>query len=99
MRRGSTPTHVFTVDLDLTDANIYVSYEQDGRVIIEKTGEDLTVTPNSVTTSLTQEDTLSFHPGEVLIQLRYVKPSGEADASNILRAQFERIIKDGVIYP
>ena len=97
MRRGSTPTNTFKVDLDLTEAVIYVSYEQDGRVVLEKTGDDLVVTPTEISCFLTQEDTLAFRPGEVSIQLRYVLPSGLADASNIIRAQFERIIKDGVI--
>jgi len=97
MRRGSTPKNTFKVDLDLTEAVVFVSYEQDGQVIVEKTGEDLTITPNEITCILTQEDTLAFRPGEVNIQLRYVMTDGTADASNIIRAQVESIIKDGVI--
>lgn len=97
MRRGSTPTNTFTVEIDLTGATLFVSYEQNGRVVLEKTGDDLTVTAKSITLELTQEDTLSFVPGEVLIQIRYVFPNGAADASNIIRTSFERIIKDGVI--
>lgn len=99
MRRGSTPTNTFTVDIDLTGATLFVSYEQMGKVIVEKTGEDLTVTSTSISLSLSQEETLRFKPGEVLIQIRYVFPSGAADASNIIRTTAERIIKDGVIEP
>jgi len=99
MRRGSTPTNVFLVDLDLTAATVFVSYEQGGKVIIEKTGTDLTVTDEDITLTLTQEETLRFSPGEVLIQIRYVMPNGTADASNIIRTTAERIIKDGVIEP
>lgn len=99
MRRGSTPTNVFLVDIDLTAATVFVSYEQGGKVIVEKTGTDLTVTEESVTLTLSQEETLRFHSGEVLIQLRYVMPNGTADASNIIRTTAERIIKDGVISP
>lgn len=97
MRRGSTPTNTFTVDIDLTGATVFVSYEQSGRVVVEKTGSDLTITPDEITLDLTQEETLKFRPGEVLIQIRYVFPSGAADASNIIKTTFERIIKDGVI--
>lgn len=97
MRRGSTPTNIFTVDIDLTGATLFVSYEQGGTIIVEKTGKDLTVTPTSITLSLTQEETLKFRSGEVLIQVRYVFPNGTADASNIIKTTFERIIKDGVI--
>lgn len=99
MRRGSTPTNTFDVDIDLTNATVYVSYEQGGRVVLEKTGEDLTVTAESIVLHLTQEETLAFVPGKVNIQIRYVFPNGAADASNIINTTFERIIKDGVIEP
>ena len=99
MRRGSTPTNTFDVDIDLTNATVYVSYEQGGRVVLEKTGEDLTVTAESIALHLTQEETLAFVPGKVNIQIRYVFPNGAADASNIINTTFERIIKDGVIEP
>lgn len=99
MRRGSTPTNTFAVDIDLTGATVFISYEQKGGVVLEKTGDDLTVTADSITLDLTQEDTLKFATGEVLIQIRYVFPNGAADASNIIKTTFERIIKDGVIEP
>ena len=99
MRRGSTPTNTFDVDIDLTNATVFVSYEQGGRVVLEKTGEDLTVTAESIVLHLTQEETLAFAPGKVNIQIRYVFPNGAADASNIINTTFERIIKDGVIEP
>jgi len=103
MRRGSTPTNTFELDIDLSDAKVYISYEQDGIVIIEKTGEDLAFSQSGsvyiITLNLTQQDTLKFHPGKVLIQIRYVFPTGDADASDIIQTTFERIIKDGVITP
>lgn len=99
MRRGSTPTNTFTVDIDLRGATLIVSYEQKGRIVLEKTGSDLTVTATSITLELSQEDTLKFTTGEVLIQIRYVFPDGSADASNIIKTTFERIIHDGVMEP
>lgn len=98
MKRGSTPTNEFSVDIDLRQATVYVSYEQDGRTVVEKTGDDLTVEANKITVKLTQQDTLKFKPGAVLMQIRYVFPfTGDADASNIMQTTAERIIKDGVI--
>ncbi len=97
MRRGTTPTNTFAVDIDLTGATIYVSYEQDGKVIIEKTGSDVTVTEDSLTVTLSQADTLKFHPGRVCVQIRYVDQMGTADASNIMETTAERILKDGEI--
>lgn len=99
MRRGSTPKNTFDVDIDLTGATVIVSYEQNGNIVLEKTGDDLTVTQDSITLSLSQEDTLKFRTGEVYIQIRYVFPEGSADASDIIRTTFERIIHDGVIEP
>lgn len=97
MRRGSTPTNTFDVDIDLRDATVFISYEQFGKVVLEKTNSDVTITETSIVTELSQEDTLKFVAGDVLIQIRYVFPNGAADASNIIKTTFERIIKDGVI--
>lgn len=97
MRRGTTPTNTFAVDVDLTGATVFVSYEQDGKVVIEKTGTDVTVATNALTVTLTQADTLAFHPGRVCVQIRYVDQLGTADASNIMETTAERILKDGEI--
>ena len=103
MRRGSTPVNVFELDIDLHDATVFVSYEQDRAVVVEKTNEDLIFAQDdqtyTISLNLSQEDTLKFHPGKVEIQIRYVFPSGTADASDIIPTTFERIIKDGVIAP
>jgi hypothetical protein len=97
MRRGSTPTNTFLVDIDLRGATVYISYEQRKRVVFEKTNDDLTIEEDKITVDLSQEETLALIPGEVCIQIRYVFPNGKADASNIITTTAERIIKDGVI--
>ena len=101
MRRGSTPTNTFTVPMDLHNATVYVSYEQDKRVVVEKTNDDLTFDSGesgyTISLTLSQEDTLAFRPGDVFIQIRYVFANGDADASSIIKTSAERIIKDGVI--
>lgn len=97
LRRGSTPTNTFSVNIDLRGATIFVSYAQRGKVLVEKTGSDLYVTEDTIITRLTQEDTLQFKPGEVSIQLRYVKADGEADTSNVIQTTAELVLKDGVI--
>lgn len=97
MRRGTTPTNIFAVDRDLTSARIYISYSQNGQVIVEKTGADLNVTPTQIECVLSQDDTLAFKPGVVEIQIRYVAQDGEADASDIIETTAGRILKEGVI--
>jgi len=99
MRRGSTPTNTFDVDIDLTGATLFITYKQKGQTIIEKTNPDITVSSSSLVVSLSQEDTLAMCEGMVEVQIRYVFPNGQADASNIMRVPAERILKDGVIYP
>lgn len=97
MRRGTTPTNTFLLDVDLSGATIFVTYEQGGVNVLEKTGADLTVAPDSIAVKLTQADTLKFKPGNVNIQIRYVDAFGTADASNIITTTAERILKDGEI--
>ena len=97
-RRGSTPTNIFNVNIDLTGATIYVTYSQGGRVIIEKTGNQLEVTSHTVSVLLSQEDTLKLDDDQMVeIQIRYVRENGMADASNIIVASAGRILKDGKI--
>lgn len=50
-----------------------------------------------IVTKLTQEDTLRFKPGELSIQLRYVKADGEADTSNVIQTIVVEVLKNGVI--
>ena len=101
MRRGSTPTNVFNCNIDLTGATVFVTYQQNGVNLIEKTGDALTITATqtgcTVSVELSQEDTLLFATGRVLVQIRYVKADGTADASNIIGTTADKILKDGVI--
>ena len=97
MRRGTTPVNTFTTGIDLTGCTIFVTYAQDGAIVFEKTGADLTVTATTVQVRLSQAETLALHPGRVEIQIRYIDAFGVADASNIINTTAERIIKDGEI--
>lgn len=98
-KRGSTPTNTFTVDIDLTGATVFITYRQKKRIVLEKSGSDVEIEPTKLTVQLTQEETLAFEPGDVEMQIRYVFPNGQADASEIMRTRAEAIIKDGVIEP
>ena len=97
LRRGTTPTNTFNVNIDLREATVYVSYAQRGILLVDKTGTDLFITEDQIVTTLSQEDTLKFKPGEVDIQIRYVKADGTADASNIIKTTVDQILKDGEI--
>ena len=97
MKRGTTPTNTFTVDRDLTEATVYVTYSQNGNTVFEKTNEDLTIDATTIKCTLSQAETLALKEGMVEIQIRYITELGAADASNIIRTTAERILKDGEI--
>lgn len=98
MRRGTTPTNTFTTDIDLTQAVVlYITYKQNHRVVIEKTLNDVTVTPEAIEVTLTQAETLKLHVGDVEMQIRARFPDGSAPASQVMVAPVEVILKEGVI--
>lgn len=99
MRRGTTPTHTFNTDLDLTAAEvIYITYQQECQNLLELTGDRIARDINKVTVTLTQEETLAFAEDQpVYIQIRAKFGDGEAIASNIIKVDAREILKDGLI--
>lgn len=98
MYRGTTPTNVFRTDVDLENASVlFVSYKQNGKVVLEKSLEDVSVKKTLVTVNLTQKETLLFQDGIVTIQIRAKFPDNTAIASNLIRTPAEEIVKDGEI--
>lgn len=100
MWRGTTPTHTFTfpTDVDLESMSvIFISYAQDGTVVVEKEKDDLEIVGNQIRLGLSQADTLKFRPGAVKIQLRAKAADGRAVASNIISTTTREILKDGEI--
>ena len=105
MIRGTTPTNEFNVDTDLTMAvGLYITYgqkpdnEDKYEPVIERTLENITVTPDMLTVRLTQEETLSLDADKgVGIQCRALFADGSAIASKTVETTVEEIIKEGVI--
>ena len=99
MRRGTTPTHEFVVDVDMTSATaIYITYKQREKVVLEKNIDDITVTDTKLMVTLSQEETLMFNINNIVeIQIRAKMDTGEAIASNIIKTSAQRILKEGVI--
>ena len=99
MFRGTTPTNRFEVEVDLTTATaIYITYKQGNTIAFEYSSNDIVVTSNSLTVTLTQQDTLKLVSGkEVQIQIRAKFSDGTAIASNIIHTTADEILKDGAI--
>lgn len=97
MRRGTTPEITFKVNLDLTQAQIYITFVQRNNLVFEKTTEDLEITANAIKCTLTQKETLALKKDRIQIQIRYIFRNGTAGASNIMYAAITDILKDGEI--
>ena len=110
MRRGTTPTHNFTLPFAAPDGSaVRVVYAQNDRVVLEKTTEACTVSGECVTVRLTDAETLLFdcsehyHNGRreaypVEIQIGIKTPLGDKLWSEIITTTVERCLrKDGVI--
>ena len=96
MKRGTTPTHTFTVPFDTAGIlEARVIYSQQGRPVLVKT--DLTMEKNVITVRLTQEDTFRFSPDRVDIQLRVKFPDGTVLASDIRTVPVERCLEEVVM--
>lgn len=101
LRRGSTPTHVFNVPIDLTNAtSVFVTYKQiDGMVTVERNKSQLdSITATKITVSLTQAETLSFTERvKCEVQIRAKLSDGSALVSNEIAFKVGKTLKSGVI--
>lgn len=80
--RGSTPTHSMEVPIDLTNCEVAVTYEQNGKVVCDVFEQQMVITPSKVTWTLTREQTLAMDVGDIYIQLHYRNATTE-DHSDI----------------
>ena len=104
MRRGTTPTFQFTVNCDLTEWDVYVSFGQYGRALttwkpatVEKLEEGC-----RITVKLTQDETLKFTEDEygefTAAQVRACTRGGQdAVATGQWEFTVEPILLDGEI--
>lgn len=106
IRRGTTPTHTFTLPVSGEIINnIYITYAQYGVTVVELTGDDVKIISNntdankcSASVTLTQEQTLLFAAGNTAeIQIRFTTTSNMAFASQKIQIDVDPIIRDGVI--
>lgn len=98
MRQGTTPTIQITInDIDLNEMqNIYVVFEQNG-YILKKESSDLDIEGNTISVSLSQEETLNFKEGTCNIQLRMITKGGVAIASPIKTTKVYRVLNKEAI--
>ena len=99
MRRGTTPKLIFTADMDCEQIDkLDVSFAQRDEVVLSKGLADCTVSGNTVTVRLTEEDTLLFDSRKNPVRIQLRAGIGETRvASNIVHTTAEAILKDGYL--
>lgn len=103
MRRGTTPTHTFTLPFAIPEGSlvrVVYAQEQNGtkKALFAKTKDDCSVLGYTVSTKLTQEDTLKIEDHKaVFIQIRVLTPDNEALASEIIVVCAKECLEDEVM--
>jgi len=99
MIRGTTPTLEFVIPFDTGQlSEAFVTLSQNEEIIIDKALKDCQCNENKLSVRLTQEETLKLQCDCMTeIQIRAKTLEGEAIASQIIKVNTERILKDGVI--
>lgn len=85
MRLGTTPRHTFTFPFE-TDliSELKITYAQNKKTVLEKYLDDCEVEADSVSYTLTQEETFKFESGvNVEVQARVLTMGGDTMASDI----------------
>ena len=83
MIRGTTPTHTFNIPFDTSMVKeVKILYAQDDVKLLEKKNGDCTLAGQSISVTLSQEDTFLFDSKKpVEIQIRVLTLGGDALAS------------------
>ena len=99
MIRGTTPTHTFTISVDLADVKDFViTYVQKGAIVLEKKKADCTISDSKIVVTLTQKETLKFdHTSMVEMQAKVLMNSGTVVASQIFTTNVDRILNEEVL--
>lgn len=100
MIRGTTPTLTFNLPCAVSlIQSLYITFEdKSGETVLEKTLADCDTADNSVSVTLTQEETLLFKERtEIRLQVRALTTEGDAVASRIYTMPVKEILKEGVI--
>lgn len=100
MYRGTTPQlEVIVTGVDFAEvAELWLTIGQNGRPIVNKDLEDLTIEDNTIYVTFTQEDTLALRAcSSTYLQLRVLMNDGTAIATPVKKLNVNEIIKDGII--
>ena len=99
MRRGTTPTIVFTLPFNVSEINnVEIYFSQDDELLLTKTMDECVLAGNTITVTLSQQDTLALDELKTEIQVRFMFNDGSVEATGIAKTKIQKILKDGEIY-
>ena len=96
---GCTCKNIFSMPYGESDIQVlFITYQQNGKTIFEKTIDDCMFTDGYVSVLLTQEDTLKLiDESKVRIQIRLKLVDGSVVKSNVIEAYTDIVLKNEVI--
>ena len=106
MFRATTPLQEFelpfnTQDYDIKEVVITYSQKENEllskRIVLEKTEDDVTFVGNKISYRLTQEETLLFDVGVVLVQIRFLDGENNAVASDIFYDRMNGVLNENIL--
>lgn len=99
MRRGTTPTHIFTLPFEVNSCTkVRVVYAQREIVKITKTEADAELTGNQIIVKLSQEDTLRLDDRlKTEVQVRVLTADCESMVSDVITLNTKRCLNDEVL--
>ena len=98
MRRGTTPTHVFTLPVDVGEiSDVRIIYSQGSVVTLKKGMSDCTIEGNKITVKLTREDTWLFDSIKLVsIQIEVWLSDGDCMVSDVIIRPVDDCLDDEV---
>ncbi len=98
MVRGTTPTIKYRIGLDTsTIVECVVSFKQAKVELFQKFYDDVELADKTVSVTLTQEETLSFHAGKLMTQIKVKTQDGKVYASPVLEMKVHEALCCDVI--
>ncbi|MEE0968197.1 MAG: hypothetical protein U0M06_02335 [Clostridia bacterium] len=99
IQQGSTPTHRFSTPYEKASVDsAIITYWQNGRIVLEKHTEDINIQDHTMTTELSQEDTLLFDErGDVKMQIKVKLTNGKVIPSNDMYASVKDVLNKEVM--
>lgn len=100
MRRGSTPTLKFELPLEIDNnvTKLRVTFEQNDKIIFEKTERDIFINEQFFNLQLTQEETLMFDSSvPIRMQVKIRTTDGNVVPSDVVLIECKDVLSEEIL--